>query len=262
MKNKALRFRPQTVYFILVLLFFLLILLSLLELIEISTSITIFLASSIAMFGWLITNNLKAKQDIEIKASNSILRAVKEKSEALGALHVKLGYPMTPFEPIGAPINYWSEKASVFYDEISEVWLEFTKTESGFRASIEENEMALIDLYPLYRYLTIKHDELSEKIMTKNTEFLSLSSSTNNKNTYEKAVAIFKPLADDVLDLIVWNLDFKKSVLNKFQSEIFGRILESRKAPNGDKTLDAIATKKVVDKMVKKKEAEWMKKGK
>jgi hypothetical protein len=219
----------------------------------------------VAAGGWFVgvwylfvSINAKTKLDLELKASDEMMAATKAYSSSISDLNVAVSYPPSASPPRPIPSHYWHDTALDHHIKLTELWVELLKTQTRFRESIEANEMALIELEDYYRYITLKHDELSKLFQDIGTGYINNLGTATSQATYDALIGKYAPMQQVLVDQVVLCLDFKKELLNKFQSKLFGRTLNPRKPLDGSKVLKELATHEVVDAMVRQRDAEFI----
>lgn len=250
-------------------LYELLALLTLLSHIKAESSITIAVAATTAIIGWHISVRIKARVDIESNASKDTIVALEKYSEALRRLYYGMvkHYAVVAMAPNPLPSRFWENAAREYYSRLYDDHLAIAETQMELRETIEANEMALIELEDLYDYIKFKHDDLIDLFDNQGKIYASNIQSVKSLEDLNTAVGSFVKLSDKerntdfaiaLAEQLMLCLDLKKALQNKFQSNIFGRTLKKRKPLNGTKTLEELATKKVLKKMRSEREAEFM----
>jgi hypothetical protein len=195
---------------------------------------------------------MTTKQNIQLKASEDVMSALKKYSSSIGKFNLAISYPLIPSINTSLVPDYWNNLAFENYVSLNKKWITYSKTQVAFRESIEANEMALvvIDLY--YKYIILKHDEISNKFHEISSDYVQSINTIKTKEDYLEQINKFMNLQKDLVDQVVLCLDLKKEILNEFQSEIFARKLTPRKPLDGSKVLRELATREAVDALTKK----------
>lgn len=223
------------------------------------------IAILVAAVGWFVgvwylfvSINAKTKLDLELKASDEMMAATKAYSSSISDLNVAVSYPPSMSPPRPTPSHYWHDAALEHHVKLTELWVEFLNSQTKFRESVEANEMALVELQDYYRYIIMKHDEVSKLFRDIGTDYVNNLGTATSQPTYDELILKYQPMQQALVDQVVLCLDFKKELLNKFQSKLFGRTLNPRKPLDGSKTLKELATREVVDAMERQRDAEFV----
>jgi hypothetical protein len=221
-------------------------------------SVTLSVATITAIVGWAMSTNMKARLDLELKASNEVMDALKGYSKAISNFNVAVSYPSTKFPPRPIPAHYWHDVATEHYQKLNEELVDFLTAQVAFRESIEANELALVELENYYRYIIMKHDEVTEKFQKISTDYVNNLDKATSQAGYDELVVMCRPMQKLLVDQVVLCFDLKKELLNKFQSRLFGRKVGPRKPLDGSKTLKELATRETVEAMVRRRDEEFL----
>lgn len=244
-------------------------LLTLLGYIKVESSVTIAVAATTAIVGWHISVRIKARVDVESNASKDTIIALEKYSESLRRLYYGMVryYAAVAMAPNPLPSHFWENAAREYYSRLYDDQLAIGEAQMSLRETIEANEMALIELEDLYDYIKFKHDDLISLFDKQGQIYAANIQDIDSLEGLNIAVEAFVKLSDKekntefaiaLAEQLVLCLDFKKVLLNKFQSKMFGRTLKKREPLNGTKTLEELATKKVMKKMRSERNAEFM----
>lgn len=211
----------------------------------------------IALIGWpiavdnvflQINNSLKRKIEADaIEAIDSALIAIREAFSS--TVTFTSDFVAKPMEP---PENLWHDAAYNKHIEITEATVKMRKAFGKLYTALESYEISIIHLEHYYRYLTITIENFIARIDNMNSKFLLATTDWSlDEDTYKKEVAKFSPLREDWSTIATYSFDLRKMLQNELLGDIFKRELYPRKPlPNHGTTLDKIATKQEVQKMI------------
>lgn len=222
---------------------------------SIEASVTIAVASVIAVTGWFVSTRLKTKLDLELQAVREIQHSLTAYSKSLSDFHVLVGYdPTIPFDVLESNKG-WSKLAAETNEKVHTEIIKVMRKQSGLRDSIDANEIAVVELQHFYQYIMMKHDELIERFADVSGKYIILQPETDSVESYIELTRLYKVIVPEIFDILGYTVDLNKILQNKFQSKLFGHTVNRRKPLDGSKTLDELATVATVRKMKTEREA-------
>lgn len=271
MQNGKYRLTPLAGFLALLNLYALLLLLCVSGNVKVESGITIAIATTTAVMGWLISVRLKTKVDIEISASKEIIIALESYSSALRKFYYGMvdNYSLEALAPSPLPSRFWMNAANGYLTRLANDFIAIRETHIRFREVLEANEMALIELENYYEYIKFKHDDLIKLYFQKKEEFEIKLSNMNSLITFNNAVEVFVKLDDKppntefvvaMAEQLVYCIDLKKIVLNRFQSKIFGGRTLNTRVPldQSYKTLEQVATDDIIASLREQRDSEFV----
>jgi hypothetical protein len=194
--------------------------------------------------------NKSLRRQLEANAVKEINSSIVEIGEAFSII---VTYNSSfVVKPLDIPDRLWYDAAIDKHMKIMSSTLDLRTALGSFYKSLEAHEIAIIHLEPYYRFLTIKIDELIRHIEHITTDFMHATSVIDlTEDQYEQEVTRFKILYNEWGEIAAYMMDFRKMLQNDLLGDIFRRRLDPRKPlPGNGTTLDQVATKEVVQRMI------------
>ncbi len=258
MKQKRMRFTNRAIWLLIIAFGLTLVLITQVGGMKLESSVTLGVATIVAIVGWTVSVNVKARLDLELKASDEVMASLRQYSKATGNFNIAATFPPMQFPPTPIPHGFWFNAANEFQDKLMKEYVEFITAQVAFREAIEENEMAVVELEDYYHYIQMKHDELSQNFLDINSLYTQSLERATSKKGYDEISQLYKPMQEQFVDQIVLCLDLKKELLNKFQSRLFGRTILPRKPLDDSKTLRELATPETVRAMIEERDSKFL----
>lgn len=217
--------------------------------------ITASLGALITLESVRLQTTLALRKKLETKAITEITNAL-DKFQSASAISVTFNNDFVVI-PSTISAGFWAQKANEKYDEIQKHMLDMRKS-NGLYTAIESNELAVINLEQYYRYVTIQIDKFFKQADKLLEEFIYETSRWDlSHEEYKTAVGKFDALRDAWADLAANFIDLRKLLQNEMLGEVFGRkLLRRRPKPGFGTTLDKVATRAYVERLIKEQEAD------
>lgn len=197
-----------------------------------------------------ITQKMNLRRSLETAASKEFIAATMNYRKALYEYMRLLHFPFKPViededDIFDFPKHMMQQRIATTnaLKGVVDTWDELRK-------AVETNRLALEPLMLMFKYLSIKHDDIEKKASSTDKKVMEYLKPDADDKDVDRQNRLYKSFSEQVAVQGFYAYDIGREALNYFQSDVFGFKLEARKGASGlnKKTaaLSKVATQKAV----------------